>query len=158
MLALARDVNARLGAELGKPAADITRVGCATCHRGVAISKQLVDIVIDTAAQSDAAAAVLRYRDLRKQYYGGQSYDFTENTLIAVAQRAVAANKAADAIAYLQADIEFFPNSARSYQALSQAYQRKSDKDNAIKSLQKAIELDPNNQQYKTQLQQLTGA
>ena len=155
MLAMTRDVNAKLGAELGKPAAEITRVGCATCHRGVPIPKQLVDIVTDTGTQSTAAAAVQRYRDLRKQYYGGQSYDFTENTLITAAQRSVAANKPDDAIAYLQANLEFFPNSARTYQGLSQAYQRKSDKDNAVKSLQKAIELDPSNQQYKTQLQQL---
>jgi|SRR5581483_5412864 len=155
MLAMTRDVNAKLAAELGKPAADITRVGCATCHRGVAIPKQLVDIVTDAAAQSNAAAAVQKYRDLRKQYYGGQSYDFTENTLITAAQRAVMANKPDDAIAYLQANIEFFPNSARSYQGLSQAYQRKNDKDNAVKSLQKAIELDPANPQYKAQLQQL---
>lgn len=158
MLEAVRDVNAKFGAEVGKPAADVARVTCMTCHRGVAIPKALVDIVGETAAQSGAPAAVQKYRDLRKQYFGTQSYDFSENTLITAAQRATTAGNGGNAVAYLQANVEFFPNSARSYQALSQAYQQQKDRDNAVKSLQKAIELDPNNQQYKTQLQQLTSA
>jgi hypothetical protein len=40
---------------------------------------------------------------------------------------------------------------------MSQAYQRKNDKDNAMKFLEKAVELDPMNQGFKNQLQQLKG-
>jgi cytochrome c-type biogenesis protein CcmH/NrfG len=47
--------------------------------------------------------------------------------------------------------------SSRTCQALAQAYQKKNDKDNAIKALEKAVELDPNNNQAKQQLQQLKG-
>jgi cytochrome c-type biogenesis protein CcmH/NrfG len=39
--------------------------------------------------------------------------------------------------------------------AFGQAYQRKNDKDNAVKSLEKATQLDPNNQQAKRMLDQL---
>ena len=38
---------------------------------------------------------------------------------------------------------------------MAQAYNRKNDKDKAIKSLEKAVQLDPNNQQLKRQLDQL---
>jgi cytochrome c-type biogenesis protein CcmH/NrfG len=38
---------------------------------------------------------------------------------------------------------------------MAQAYQRKNDKDKAIQSLEKAVQLDPMNQGFKNQLQQL---
>ena len=37
MMLMARDVNARLGMELGKPASEVTQVQCVTCHRGLPI-------------------------------------------------------------------------------------------------------------------------
>jgi Flp pilus assembly protein TadD len=40
---------------------------------------------------------------------------------------------------------------------MAQAHQRKNDKASAIKDLEKAVELDPNNAQAKQQLQQLKG-
>jgi cytochrome c-type biogenesis protein CcmH/NrfG len=66
-------------------------------------------------------------------------------------------NKPDDAIAFAQLNIAYNANSARSYQVMSQAYQRKNDKDKAIQSLEKAVELDPMNQGFKNQLQQLKG-
>lgn len=70
----------------------------------------------------------------------------------------MAANKFDDAVAFAELNISFNPNSARSYQVMSQAYQRKKDIAKAIQSLEKANELDPMNQNYKTQLQQLKAA
>ena len=40
---------------------------------------------------------------------------------------------------------------------MAQVKNAKGDKDGAIKDLEKAVELDPNNQQAKMQLQQLKG-
>jgi head-tail adaptor len=37
MIRMAREVNAKLRAESGKPEAEVTAVRCATCHRGAAI-------------------------------------------------------------------------------------------------------------------------
>src|SRR5580765_4960396 len=39
MITMMNHVNETLGSGLGKPAADITKVQCATCHRGEAIPK-----------------------------------------------------------------------------------------------------------------------
>ena len=39
MMQMTAHVNEMLAGELGKPAADITKVQCATCHRGSAIPK-----------------------------------------------------------------------------------------------------------------------
>ena len=41
MMKMMTDLNARLGTEVGKPAAEMTRVQCVTCHRGIAIPKQI---------------------------------------------------------------------------------------------------------------------
>ena len=157
MMLMVRDVNSKLGAELGKPAAEVTQVGCVTCHRGVPIPKQLVDIVADTTAAKNASAALDQYRDLRKQFYGSASYDFSDFTLFTAAQRALAAMppRPDDALAYLNANVEFNPNSARSYQQMSVAYQRKMDTANAIKMLEKAVELDPMNMGFRNQLNNL---
>jgi len=155
MMLLVRDLNEKLPSAVGKTADATTRVGCVTCHRGVAIPKQLADILTDTAAAKGVPAAIEQYRDLRKQYYGAMAYDFSEGGLLVLAQRLVANNRPDDALSFLQLNTEFYPKSARTYVAMSQAYGRKNDKDNQIKSLEKASELDPENQQIKGQLQRL---
>lgn len=146
MLKMVMDINNTISAgfaPLGKPANQLVKVECVTCHRGQIIPKRLVDIVAETASQSNAAAAVAKYRDLRKELYGTQSYDFTDTTLFDAATRAVAANKYDDAILYTQTNLEFNPKSARSHQVMSQAYQRKGDMPNAIAEMEKAVAIDP---------------
>src|SRR5215208_4521040 len=70
MLQLARDVNMKLQSDLGKPAAQLTNVQCVTCHRGVAIPKQLVTIMTETTAKEGVNKALQQYQELRKKYYG----------------------------------------------------------------------------------------
>jgi tetratricopeptide (TPR) repeat protein len=157
MILMAREVNGKLPEIVGKPATETTSLRCATCHRGVPIPKLLPDILTETANKSGVPAAIQQYRDLRKQYYGGQSYDFSEGGLIALALQLTNANKPDDAIAFLQVNTEFYPNSAPTYGIMAQAYMRKNDKENAIKSLEKAVQLNPSNEQAKRQLEQLKG-
>jgi hypothetical protein len=155
MILMSREVTAKLPEVTGKPAAEVTRLRCATCHRGVAIPKLLPDVLTETAAKSGTAAAVQQYRELRTKFYGGQSYDFSENALVAAATPLINGNKPEDAITWLQLNAEFYPKSSATYAALGQAYAKKNDTANAIKSFEKAIELDPNNQIAKRQLGQL---
>ena len=155
MMLLTRDINAKLPEAVGKSADASTRVGCATCHRGVPIPKLLTDVVTEAAAAGGSTAGLAKYKELREKFYGGQSYDFSENGLLQIAQRANAANKPDDAVAYLQANLEYYPKSARSYLLMSQAHMAKQDKAAALKDLEKAIELDPNNAQAKAQLENL---
>jgi cytochrome c-type biogenesis protein CcmH/NrfG len=112
---------------------------------------------METSGKEGVNKALAQYNDLRKQYYGGQAYDFTDATLFNAATQSLAANKPDDAIAFAQTNIAYHSNSARSYQVLSQGYQRKMDTNHAIQALEKAVELDPMNQGFKNQLQQLKG-
>jgi hypothetical protein len=155
MMLLTREVNAKLPDAVGKAQDATTRVGCVTCHRGVPIPRQITDVVTDASASGGAPAGLAKFKELREKFYGGQSYDFSENGLVTIAQRALAANKPDDALAYLQANLEYHPKSARSHLVMSQAHMAKHDKAAAIKDLEKAIELDPNNAQAKTQLESL---
>ena len=155
MMLLARDINAKLPEAIGKASEATTRVGCATCHRGVPVPKQITDVVTDAAAAGGAAAGLAKFRELREKFYGGQSYDFSENGLLATAQRALAANRPDDALAYLRANVDYYPKSARSYVMMSQAHMVKHDKAAAIKDLEKALEIEPGNAQSKAQLENL---
>ena len=58
---------------------------------------------------------------------------------------------------YLQANLEYFPKSSQTYQAMAQVKNAKGDKGAAIKDLETAVQLDPQNVQAKNQLQQLKG-
>jgi hypothetical protein len=155
MMLLAREINAKLPEAVGKGADATTRVGCATCHRGVPIPKQITDLMTDAAGSGGAAAGIAKFKELREKFYGGQSYDFSEATMITMAQRANTANKSDDALAYLNANLEYFPKSVRTYAAIGQAKSAKGDKAGAIAALEKAIEIDPNNAQAKAQLETL---
>jgi hypothetical protein len=155
MMLMTRDINTKIPEATGKSAESATRVACVTCHRGVAIPKQLADVLADTSAAKGIPEAVAQYKDLRTRYYGAMAYDFTEAGLLAVANRP--GTKPEDAVVWLQLNLEYFPKSTRTYVAMAQAHQRANDRDAAVKDLEKALELDPNNNQAKQALQRLKG-
>ena len=95
MIAMTSELNDRVARATGT---DGTRVSCITCHRGVAIPRQLRDILLETAVRQGPDAAIAQYRELRERYYGGQAYDFGEMTLLFVAER-LADSRPAAAIA-----------------------------------------------------------
>ena len=154
MMAMTEEINARVTSATGHSAGEATRVDCVTCHRGVAIPGQLSDILDKTLREKDSDAAVEQYRDLRRRYYGRQSYDFGEDTLLSVAQKAGQVDPE-DAIDLLQVNIEFNPLSVRSYSAMAAAYQRIFDDTAAIAALEKALRIEPNNGVVQGQLLQL---
>ncbi len=155
MMLLARDINTKLPEAVGKNADATTRVGCATCHRGIPIPKQITDIMTEAAAGGGATAGIAKFKELREKFYPGQSYDFGETTMITMSQRANTAGKADDALAYLQANVEYWPKSVRTYSAMAQLKTAKGDKAGAIAAIEKVLEIDPNNAQAKAQLENL---
>ncbi len=157
MMVFARELNDKMPAVVGKAANETTRVGCMTCHRGLAVPKQLTQVLSEAVTAKGLDAAVVQYRELRTKYAGTMSYDLSENGLIAMAQAALNADRPDNALAWLNLNLEYYPKSSRTYQIMAQVHQKKNDKDAAIKDLEKAVEMDPNNAQAKAQLQQLKG-
>ena len=154
MIAMTRDLNTRIQTATNKPAAEAVQVRCVTCHRGVPIPKQLSEIVLQTLREKGVTAAVAQYRDLHEHFYGRAAYDFGEDTLIGVAQP-LASGKPDDAIALLKLNLEFYPQSAKTYAAIGFAYTRKLDDPTAITFYEKSVELDPSNGVTRGQLEQL---
>jgi hypothetical protein len=154
MMLMTRDINVKVPEAAAKTPETATRVACVTCHRGVAIPKQLADILSDTTAAKGLPAAVAEYKELRAKYFGAMAYDFSEGGLLAVVQRPN--TKPEDAITWLQLNLESYPKSARTYLVMSQVHQRTNDRDAAVKDLEKAVELDPQNAQARRMLDTLT--
>ena len=75
--------------------------------------------------------------------------------LLELGRQSLAAAKPDDALAWLQLNIEFFPKSIDSYLTLAQAHERKRDQAAAVKDLEKALALDPENAAAKRQLARL---
>ncbi len=154
MMAMTRELNARVEAASGKATGVATKVECVTCHRGVPIPKPLPDLLWETTSKQGSAAAIAQYRDLRTRFYGKAAYDFSEQTLLTLSQK-IANVRPDDAIAFAKLNIEFFPKSSASWQAVAFAYTRKVDDASAIEALERAVELDPGNNVARGQLEQL---
>ncbi len=154
MIAMTRELNERVQTVTGKAAGAVTRIDCITCHRGVPLPRQLRDVVWQTVVKEGGDAAAAQYRDLHDRFYGRGTYDFGEDTLILVAQR-LANVKADDAVTLLKLNLEYYPDSAKSYVGLAYAYTRKVDDASAMAALEKALEIEPNNAVARGQLEQL---
>jgi hypothetical protein len=98
-------------------------------------------------------AAFAEYKELKARYYGAQAYDFSETGLLGAAQASM--TRPDDALAFLRMNTELFPRSARTYVAMAQAQALKNDTAGAIKSLEQALTLDPQNVAARRQLYQL---
>ena len=72
-----------------------------------------------------------------------------------LAQRANAAGKADEALGWLKLNLEFNPQSTRTYMVRGVVYAGQKDTANATKSFEKVLELDPQNAQAKQQLERL---
>jgi tetratricopeptide (TPR) repeat protein len=99
-------------------------------------------------------AAIAQYKDLRSRYYGSAAYDFSDATMINIAQP-IATRRPDDALALLNAQLEFNPKSAKTLTAIAYAYTRKFDDATAITYLEKALEIEPENGAVQGQLEQL---
>ena len=154
MMAMTDDINARIHAATGKGAGQVTDIQCAYCHRGVPLPRPIGDIVWQTTRDKGVAAAIEQYRDLRQRFFGRSTYDFGEDALLAVSQQ-MANARADDAIALTKLNLEFYPQSVRTYVALAFAQTRKLDDESAMASLEKALEIQPENSDVKGRLAQL---
>ncbi len=143
MIAMTRELNEKVQAATGKAPPDAVAVTCATCHHGLPVPGTLNDVMLREWKTGGSAGSIAKYRELREKFYGKAAYDFSEDTLLAVAGRLVQV-KPDDAIAMLKLDLEFSPKSAKAYAQLGYAYTRKFDDEAAIANYEKSLQLEPN--------------
>ncbi len=87
-------------------------VGCITCHHGVSRPASIEEVVEAVLVSSGVEAAVSRYRELRKEYYGSSAYDFGDTPLNRLGEKLLRAGETEKALALLELNEEFHPDSA----------------------------------------------
>lgn len=145
MMTMTRNINSELlPTATGSPGG---RVTCITCHRGLENPKTLSDVLLDTIEKDGAEVGVSRYQELAEKYYGSGSYDFSPATLTGVAQ--VLAQNRGDmdgAVLILDLAVEVNPDDVATHLMRSQLLIFHGDKEGAITSAKKVLELDPENE------------
>ena len=144
MLGMVRDINNSYVPKLNEiEAASRTEVKCVTCHRGQKQPKLIEDVMDDQLAANGLEAAVTRYGELREEFYGSHSYDFSEYTLPMYAQTLAVRKKIEEATAFAKINAQNFPESYYSFFALGEFQAAGGQSDEAIASFKRAIELNP---------------
>ena len=154
MMAMTDEINTRILAATGKESGQATTIRCAYCHRGVAIPKPIAEIVWQTTREKGVVAATDQYRELRKEFYGRNTYDFSEEPLATLANQ-LSSYRPDDAIALASLNLEFYPKSVNTLVAMSNALTRKHEDDDAIAMLEKAVSFEPENGIVRGRLEQL---
>lgn len=156
MMAMTDEINTRLVAATGKEANQTTTIRCAYCHRGVPIPKPITEIVWQTTREKGVVAAIDQYRELRRDFFGRNTYDFSEEPLATLANQ-LASYKPDDAIALASLNLEFYPKSVNTLVSMANALTRKHEDDDAIAMLEKAVSFEPENGVVRGRLEQLKG-
>ena len=135
---------------------DAPRVRCITCHRGLENPETLDRVILGVARDKGVDAAIARYRELKDEYYGSGSYDFSAGTLVSAAQSLAQEGGDLDgALALVELDLEAYPEDTTLHTMKAQLLLSKDDKDGARKSAERALELDAHNRAASRILEQL---
>ncbi|MFQ5642049.1 MAG: c-type cytochrome [bacterium] len=155
MIQMRTDINNQYLTQLGKE--NTLSVNCVTCHHGQSRPQTLASVLTEVLQEKGLDAAIEKYRELRKNFYGSSAYDFTEWTLMLFAQGLAGQKKPDAAIAFLKLNVEMFPKFATSYIGLGEVYMKTGDKTSALENFKKALELEPNNRRVKMRIEKLSG-
>ncbi len=163
MLNMVKSINEKHLANLsdwGVPASERLEVTCITCHRGQAKPRMLGDILAEIIREEGVDAAKKKYGELREEFYGGFSYDFSEGVLTRVAETLAEQGKFTEAIELIELELEHHPESLYAHFVLAGAYKESGDKDAAIETLEKALSFAPDSQKpfLQRQLEELKGS
>lgn len=156
MMKMVKEINGSLLPETGEESP--TQVRCVTCHRGLEHPETLKEVLSATIAKDGVESAVTEYRKLREQYYGQGSYDFSHRTLNNVADGLARGGELDAAFALLELSLEFEPDVARTHLMKGQIQAQKGDTAAARATVEKVLEMEPDNRFARRMLQRLTQA
>lgn len=145
MIKMVRAINEEYVASLDEieKAEHRVPVRCVTCHRGRERPELIEDVMNEELAEGDVDTAVAKYSELRDKYYGSHSFDFSEFTLAMYAQNLAQQGNTDAAIALLDVNAGHFPESYYTQFLLGEVHGVAGNKDKALASFARAIELNP---------------
>jgi tetratricopeptide (TPR) repeat protein len=154
MMRMTREINDTLLPKTGRE--HLLTVSCVTCHHGVEKPQELREILAAELEKGGVDAVGAKYRELHEKYYGKGAYDFGELTLTGLAERVARdQDDPATALALLDLNAELHPDSAYTHIVKGRILAATGDRDAAIRSVERALEIDPENDWAKQQLERL---
>lgn len=144
MMQMVHDVNTNYVDKVeGDPARKV-KVECITCHHGQHRPRMLADVLSDVLERDGLDSTVARYHELRDEYYGSFTYDFTDEPLSEVAEGQAEAGEFGNAITLLKLNLEMNPESPFVMYQLGEAYAASGDTAKAVEQLESCQKVMPN--------------
>jgi tetratricopeptide (TPR) repeat protein len=135
------------------------RVECVTCHRQLSIPKTMNALLAETIDKQGIQAATELYRHLRKDGLGDGQYDFGETSLNILTESLLKQDKAREAVAIMELNVEVnTPPSGWAYNLLAMSHVANKETEKAKADYRKILELNPQDEWAKKQLEQLNGS
>jgi tetratricopeptide (TPR) repeat protein len=157
MLRMVDAINQEYIAKMGRTAP--IRVECVTCHHQLSIPKTMNALLAEAIDKKDIQAAIALYRDLRKNGLGNGQYDFGETSLNILTESLLKQDKAKEAVAIMELNVEVnTPPSGWAYNLLAMSHVANKQVEKARADYQKILELNPQDEWAKKQLEQLNGS
>jgi len=103
--------------------------------------RSIQDAMFETFEARGVGAAVEQYRSLRSK--NDPTYNFEEAELNSLGYRLMREGKPKDAVEIFKLNVEMFPKSANPYDSLAEAYLANGERDLALATYKKALEIDP---------------
>jgi tetratricopeptide (TPR) repeat protein len=154
MLRMLGDINDHL--KTIQPSGDQrVNMWCDTCHRGRPRPMTLNEELGEQYRMKGLKPALDRYADLKKMYYDRGAYDFGETALNDFGYQVLENKDAAGAIQVFKLNAEAFPQSGNVWNSLAEAYMKAGDLKMAQKNYEKALKLNPEDQNSKEMLKKI---
>ncbi len=141
--------------EVKRVARAMMQVQCVTCHHGLQRPVTLQDEMYEALEAGGLEAADGRYRELRERHYGSAAFNFKQGPLNSVTETLARRGDVEDALGIIRLNIEHNPNDAYPNMLLAQVLFQMEDQDGAVAAVERAIEIEPDNDFYKQQLERL---
>lgn len=133
------------------------RVECVTCHRGVAVPRQIGDVIAQAIDEDGVDAGIARYRELRDEYYGSGSYDFGTTPLVELGGELADGGETDAGLAVLSLALEYEPESVQALVGIARVHMARDETEEARAALLKAQAIEPDQPFIRRMLQQLEG-
>jgi len=140
-----------------KPSGE-TRVNmiCFTCHRGRPRPMTLNEEITEAYRKNGLQPAIAHLSELKEKYYGKGIYNFEDvGVLTAFGKSLLDSSKSDEALTVFQLNVEKFPQSSWAWSAFGDGQMKTGNKEEAINSFEKALELDSHNRYAKGMLDKL---
>jgi tetratricopeptide (TPR) repeat protein len=152
MIKLVSNINEQIAAAFPHTSEPTVQVTCATCHRGQEKPEMIEDVLRQAVASDGIEKGIEDYRQLRERYHGGYTFDFSERMLAGLAEDFGARGDYDESLGFIDLNLEFFPQSSRTYVLRAQVLTEIGDIDGARENYRKALELEPESGWIKQQL------